>query len=50
MSKLKRPVFRVLCLLAVAGLLGAAEIDPGRYLEHVKYLASPELGGRGAGT
>ncbi|MEK7406744.1 MAG: M20/M25/M40 family metallo-hydrolase [Acidobacteriota bacterium] len=50
MSKLKRPAYRVLCLLAVVGLLGAAEIDPNRYLEHVKYLASPELAGRGAGT
>jgi hypothetical protein len=31
-------------------VLGAAEIDADRYLEHVKYLASPELQGRGTGT
>ncbi len=37
-------------LLAAVALLGAADIDPQRYLEHVKYLASPELEGRGAGT
>lgn len=33
-----------------AVLLHAAEISPQRYLEHVKFLASPELEGRGAGT
>lgn len=41
---------RVAVWLAALALLGAAEIDPQRYLEHVKYLASPELEGRGAGT
>ena len=35
--------------LAVSGAL-SAEIDPERYLGHVKYLASPELKGRGSGT
>jgi len=37
-------------LLLALSLLGAAEINPARYLEHVKYLASPELKGRGTGT
>ncbi|HWR50179.1 MAG TPA: M20/M25/M40 family metallo-hydrolase [Bryobacteraceae bacterium] len=36
-------------VLAVSGAL-SAEIDPERYLGHVKYLASPELKGRGSGT
>lgn len=36
--------------LAAASLLGAERIEPQRFLEHVKYLASPELKGRGAGT
>jgi len=39
------PVF----LLALAGLQ-AVEIDPQKYLGHVKYLASEDLGGRGTGT
>lgn len=32
---------RSLALLAALSLLGAAQIDPNRYLEHIKYLASP---------
>lgn len=40
---------RAAALLAAA-LLAAADIDPQRYLEHVKILASPELEGRGVGT
>lgn len=40
---------RVAALLAAA-LLAAADIDPQRYLDHVKILASPELEGRGVGT
>jgi hypothetical protein len=35
-------------ILALVG--GAAEVDPHRYLDDVKYLASPEMRGRGTGT
>ena len=35
------------CLVAA---LGAAEIDPEKYLAHVKYLASEKLAGRGSGS
>ena len=35
---------------AGAGAAAIAAFDPDRYLEHVKYLASPELKGRGTGT
>jgi len=41
-----------LTVLLCAGLLlaqPAAEFDAGRYLDHVKYLASEDLEGRGAG-
>jgi hypothetical protein len=36
--------------LAAVGLLAAAGTDPQRYIGHVKFLASPELKGRGSGT
>ena len=36
--------------LCLAVLLCAAGIDPQSYLAHIKYLASPELRGRGTGT
>lgn len=36
--------------LAAVTLAIAADIDPQRYLEHVKVLASHEMEGRGAGT
>jgi hypothetical protein len=38
--------------LALAGalLVTAGTIDPNNYLAHVKFLASPELKGRGSGT
>ena len=49
MRKTKLAVYRALCLVAALGLLSAAEIDPNRYLEHVKFLASPELKGRATG-
>src|SRR5574341_319129 len=32
------------------GILGAVEVDPQKYLAHVKYLASEDLKGRGSGT
>ena len=35
---------------AVPVLLSAANVSPEAYLEHVKYLASPALKGRGTGT
>jgi hypothetical protein len=41
---------RAAALAAAVSLLGAERIDPQRYLEHIKYLASPELKGRGSGT
>ena len=42
-------------LLVISGLSPAVAkradgVQPQRYLEHVKYLAAPELQGRGAGT
>jgi hypothetical protein len=39
-----------LLLVLALGALGAVEIDPQKYLEHVKYLASENLQGRGSGT
>jgi hypothetical protein len=50
LRKPKLAALRSLALLAALSLLGAAQIDPNRYLEHIKYLASPELKGRGTGT
>jgi hypothetical protein len=46
---------RALCLAALAVTAGAAPparlpLDADRYLEHVKYLASDQLRGRGTGT
>ncbi len=35
--------------LALAGSLLAADLEPAKYLEHVKYLASEKLRGRGDG-
>ena len=43
-------MLRALGLLLALSLLSASEINPQRYLEDVKYLASPELKGRGTGT
>jgi hypothetical protein len=40
----------LLCAAAVAFAQTAPQARPDRYIEHVKYLASPELKGRGAGT
>ena len=50
----RHPLFRIAALLAVAAALVAAETQPGgsaveRYMEHVRYLAAPEMRGRGAG-
>lgn len=40
-----------LWLVAAAWCAGAgAPVDPGRYLENIKYLASPELRGRATGS
>ncbi|MGE5644292.1 MAG: M20/M25/M40 family metallo-hydrolase [Acidobacteriota bacterium] len=41
---------RVPAIFVLAVALQAAAIDPNRYLAHVKYLASPELKGRGTGA
>ena len=48
--KLRRAITRLGWLLLALSLLSAADWDPTRYLEHVKYLASQELKGRGTGT
>jgi hypothetical protein len=43
-------LFRAAALAAaLAVALCAAGIDPARYIEHVRYLASPDLKGRGTG-
>lgn len=34
----------------LAGILQAADLDPNKYLAHIKFLASPELKGRRSGT
>ncbi len=39
----------LLCLQGVAAPPARPQLDPDRYLEHVKFLASPELKGRGTG-
>jgi hypothetical protein len=46
----RRIVYFFALFLLVSGSLFAAELDSQRYLEHVKYLASEELRGRGTGT
>ena len=38
------------CIVALAAPVTPGQADPERYLEHVKALTSPEMGGRGAGT
>jgi aminopeptidase YwaD len=48
--KFRRFVTFLIGLLVALELLSAADIDPGRYLSHIKYLASEELKGRGDGT
>ncbi len=50
MTKSRRAFLQAAALLATFALALAADIDPQRYLEHVKFLASPELAGRGAGS
>lgn len=35
---------------AIGGTAGTAHIDPQQYLQHIKYLASPDLKGRATGT
>ncbi len=42
------PKFLFAALLSVP--LFAADVDPGQYLAHVRYLASPELKGRATGS
>jgi hypothetical protein len=44
------PGFLALAALTAALGLWAADVDPNRYLDDVKYLASPALKGRGTGT
>jgi len=50
---MRMPHRKLLILTVVAALVSTAalaDIDPNRYLGHVKYLASPALKGRGTGT
>jgi len=47
---MRPPRFVVLAALAAAVGLWAADVDPNRFLDDVKYLASPALKGRGTGT
>jgi len=46
------PLSAVLCSLAtvVAAYSAAATIDPGRYLDDIKFLASPDMKGRATGS
>jgi Peptidase family M28/PDZ domain/PA domain len=48
----RAPLSAALCSCALAAALSGATatIDPGRYMEDVKFLASKELKGRGTGT
>lgn len=48
MRQIIRPLFAA--ALAVSCLLAGGATDPRRYISHVKFLASPELKGRGSGT
>ncbi len=50
MAAYRRSPARVLFVLGLAVALGAANSTSGDYLAHVRYLASPELQGRGNGT
>jgi len=43
-------MWRAAALAALAVSLAAAQANPRRYLDDVKFLASPELAGRGTGT
>lgn len=47
---LRKAKYAALFVLAAALTIWAAQVDPNRYLDDVKYLASPQLKGRGAGT
>src|SRR5438034_1274152 len=42
--------WRFVSLLLVAGLAFGGGINPQAYIEHVRYLASPELKGRATGS
>lgn len=46
---MKSPIFFLLAAAATAATVKAPQLDPKAYLEHVRYLASPELRGRGTG-
>jgi hypothetical protein len=50
--KLRKSVFVLAASAALAAVCFAAtaSVDPGKYLDDVKYLASPELRGRGTGS
>jgi hypothetical protein len=49
MKALRSTALLLLFVLAL-GSLRAVEIDPQKYVDHVKYLASDKLKGRGSGT
>ncbi|MFB3829770.1 MAG: M28 family peptidase [Bryobacteraceae bacterium] len=46
----KRIACALVLICAAAAWAGTAALDPARYVNDVRYLASPELGGRGTGT
>ncbi len=50
MAATRRLLARALLVPILAAALGAASSTSGDYLAHVRYLASPELQGRGNGT
>src|ERR1041385_4494268 len=45
-----RAALCVLCAAALPAPAAPASVDPNRYLEDVKFLASPELRGRATGS
>jgi hypothetical protein len=47
---LRKSILFLISLFVALRSFSAVEIDPKRYLEHVKYLASEELKGRGSGS
>ncbi len=46
----RRPLIRAAWLVVLAAALCSAQANPERYIGDVKYLASPELKGRGTGA
>src|SRR6266851_1087480 len=54
-TKIRRYTFIAFLLtgvlrFAIGGTAGTAHIDPQQYLQHIKYLASPDFKGRATGS